>query len=242
MTIPAGLPPPRPDQGFAPPGSPMAPGSQSAVVRAREVIVSGPSGAVVGVFVYAAGTTPGAGNEPIASMTNQASDPFGNPTENGVVGYVNIGGILYALQLGQSSFGGSPVGALFIHNMTNPPSSDPVFGGFADPTGAVAEMYSGQAQAFSTGSAIQLQDSTSAGVAGGVMNVIAGNLNFNGGLLTDGQNLNVGNGTTANLNLSPKMATPPNQALIAAGTATAAQICAWANGVYNSLKNRGMMT
>lgn len=242
MSIPAGLPEPRPDQGFAPPGSPMAPGSQTGIIRAREVIVSGPNGSVVGVFVYAAGTTPGAGNQPIASMTNQTSDPFGNPTVNGVDGYVSISGVLYALQLGQASFGGSPIGAFFVHNMNNPPLTDPMFGGFADPTGAVAEVFSGQAGGGSSGSAIQLQDSTSAGVANGVVNVIAGNLNFNGGLLTDGKNLNVGDGVTANVNLSPKMATPPNQSNMAAGTATLAQVNAWGNGLYQSLKNRGLFT
>lgn len=78
MTIPAGLPPPRPDQGFAPSGSPMAPGSQ-ATVRARLVLIYGPSGAITGLFMYAAGTTPGPGNQPTVAVTEQSTDPYGNP-------------------------------------------------------------------------------------------------------------------------------------------------------------------
>lgn len=78
VIVPAGLPPPRPDQGYAPGGTPMAPGSQN-VVRARLVLIFGPTGSITGLFMYAAGTTPGAGNQPILAVTNQSTDPFGNP-------------------------------------------------------------------------------------------------------------------------------------------------------------------
>lgn len=57
----------------------VQPGTQQAVVRARQVIISGPQGAITGLFVYAIGTTPAAGNQPIAAVTNQPDDPFGNP-------------------------------------------------------------------------------------------------------------------------------------------------------------------
>lgn len=92
MTMPGGLPPPRPDQGFTPAGSPMAPGSSN-VVRARQVIVSGPVGAATGVFVYAAGATPGPGNL-ITSVTNSdGTDAYGNNYLQGTASYDDANGI-----------------------------------------------------------------------------------------------------------------------------------------------------
>ena len=64
------------------PGQPVPgiqPGAQTPVVIANRVIVFGPSGTVTGLFVYAPGTTPGPGNLPIASISDSATDPFGNP-------------------------------------------------------------------------------------------------------------------------------------------------------------------
>lgn len=55
--------------------------SQGQVTRARVVIVSGPTGSVEGVFVYAPGTVPALGNPPIASLTAGTADPFGNPVK-----------------------------------------------------------------------------------------------------------------------------------------------------------------
>lgn len=101
----AGLPPPRPDQGFAPAGTPMAPGSPN-VVRARQVIVFGPSGAIVGIFVYAAGTTPGPGNPPVDSITRSSTDPWGNPVEPDFVAY-GSGGAYSQLTDGVLNFFGS---------------------------------------------------------------------------------------------------------------------------------------
>jgi hypothetical protein len=84
--IPGGNPPMRPDQlaaqGMSRSGTGPAP--QNVVIVGRTVIVFGPVGSVVGVFVYQAGTTPGAGNPPILSMTANTSDPFGNPVESGI--------------------------------------------------------------------------------------------------------------------------------------------------------------
>ena len=58
------------------------------IFRGRLVLVYGPSGAVTGVFVYAAGTTPGPGNAPIFWATSSATDPYGNaiPSTAGVSG------------------------------------------------------------------------------------------------------------------------------------------------------------
>ena len=67
---------------FPYPGRPVSsPGigpSQGQVVRANTVIVFGPTGKVTGVFVYAAGTTPGAGNFPVAWISQATKDPYGN--------------------------------------------------------------------------------------------------------------------------------------------------------------------
>jgi len=52
--------------------------SQGVVTRANRVIVFGPTGAIVGVFVYQPGTTPALGNGPIDWMTASTVDPFGN--------------------------------------------------------------------------------------------------------------------------------------------------------------------
>lgn len=61
---------PQPSPGVGP--------SSAAVVRANQVIVFGPTGRPVGVFVYQPGTIPGPGNQPIGWVTASATDPFGN--------------------------------------------------------------------------------------------------------------------------------------------------------------------
>lgn len=70
---------PQPSPGVAP--------SPGIVVRANTVIVSGPSGTPVGVFVYQPGTTPALGNPPIASMTAATADPFGNAVKPDIFVY-----------------------------------------------------------------------------------------------------------------------------------------------------------
>lgn len=71
--MPGGLPPPRPDQGYAPTNPPMAAGS-TPVVRARQVIVSGPN---EGVFSYSPSL--GAGNLiATAGIAMAGADEFGN--------------------------------------------------------------------------------------------------------------------------------------------------------------------
>lgn len=84
----ASLPPQRLDQRYNPPDLPAVAPTSAGIERARIVLVFGPSGSLVGVFVYAAGTTPAAGNPPIAWMSNQSTDPFGNslPSTTGVAG------------------------------------------------------------------------------------------------------------------------------------------------------------
>lgn len=59
-------------------------------------------------------------------------------------------------------------------------------------------------------------------------------------LAVNGSGMTVGDGSNASFTLNPKMATPPNAAAVAAGTATLAQLNAFCNGLYTSMKNRGM--
>jgi hypothetical protein len=75
----------------APPGITPAPGVQpgttTGVIFARYVIVFGPTGSVTGVFVYAAGTTPGPGNPPVISIGENTKDPYGNTVVPGIIQY-----------------------------------------------------------------------------------------------------------------------------------------------------------
>lgn len=60
---------------------------ESALTFANVVLVFGPAGSTVGMFVYTAGTTPGPGNPPVISVTQAATDPFGNTVIPGVTVY-----------------------------------------------------------------------------------------------------------------------------------------------------------
>ena len=192
MTIPGqgGQPPPRPDQQYqGSQGGAVAAGSTN-VVRAREVIVSGPTGAVVGVFVYAAGTTPGLGNEPVGSMTNQTSDPFGNPTEPGTTGYAVIASGAaagtYAMQLGQVTVFGTPAPGLFITNL-NPAVAaaiPPSVVALSKSSGCELVLGSGASAGGSTEAAVVVQDSTFSGQPAGVVNIVASQLQVNGVAVT----------------------------------------------------------
>ena len=101
MTIPGAGGQQPPGQG-APRGQKTPPGVQpgtTGVDFARVVIVFGPSGAVNGVFVYQAGTKPGAGNGPLLSGTLSAKDFYGNTVQQGWVSYAAPGSSAYAALL-----------------------------------------------------------------------------------------------------------------------------------------------
>jgi hypothetical protein len=71
----------------APEGGQVYPGVQpgtSALQFANTVLVFGPAGSAVGIFIYPAGTSPGPGNPPIISITEASADPFGNLVDPGV--------------------------------------------------------------------------------------------------------------------------------------------------------------
>jgi hypothetical protein len=65
-----------------------------------------------------------------------------------------------------------------------------------------------------------------------------GGATFQADVSVNGANLNVGNGSSANINLNPMMATPPNTAAVKAGTATLAQTEACLGALIQSLQNR----
>lgn len=65
---------------------------------------------------------------------------------------------------------------------------------------------------------------------------VQGNAAVNGGTLQIG----AGSLTANNFNMASPMATPPNAAAVNAGTATTAQLCAFAYAIYSEMKNRGM--
>jgi hypothetical protein len=219
----------------------VQPGVSRSVVIANAVIVFGPSGAVVGVFVYAAGTTPGLGNPPIFWATNQTADPYGNavtptagvagtgqftagpttinssgifagftvinasgifsysgtpatgnlifssaaaagtdphsnPYVEGAAAYVTISGVTYAIQLGESSFGGILNAGLFIHTIAGAGAAfaDPSLIGAGTSAGSSAILSSGQANSGSAVCGIQATDSTGSGIAGGEVAIVAG--------------------------------------------------------------------
>lgn len=232
-SYPGGLPPQRPDQGYTPGGAPMAPGSQTPVVRARQVIVFGPSGQVVGIFVYATGTTPGPGNPPVDSITRSSTDPFGNGVQPDFVSY-GSGGAYAQLSDGQLLFVASTGQNEPAHVIT-------------ENTAGFLDLFSGEASSGDTGSEFTLQSAQASGIPNGqtILNsgefIVNATTTVNDDLSVDSSNLNVGNGSNANINLNPKMATPPNQSNMSAGTATLAQVNAWGNGLYQSLKNRGLI-
>ena len=73
-----GLAPARPDQRYSPPFPAAVPPGRGNIVRARQVIISGPN---EGLFEYIG--NPGLGNSPIlwATAPGTAADPSGNPLE-----------------------------------------------------------------------------------------------------------------------------------------------------------------
>lgn len=63
----------------------VQPGTTGPIVRANTVIVFGPTGAPVGIFIYRQGTTPSLGNPPVISITQPGAtqDPYGNTIKAG---------------------------------------------------------------------------------------------------------------------------------------------------------------
>lgn len=209
MTMPGGLPSPRPDQGFAPAGSPMAPGSSN-VVRARQVIVFG---AGEGVFVY--NGTPDAGNPPILAMSDSTADPFGNAIP---VGTVSIDGSSYAQLIN--------AGLFFIATATQALAASVATGGLP----GLLDLQSGLETGTDTAAEIILQSAQASG--GGTEQIIlnAFEVIFNGNITATSATLDIHNGSV-NLN----MAQPTNYPT--AGK-TLAQTQACLDALITSMINR----
>jgi hypothetical protein len=96
-----------PPAGNASPG--VQPGATSGVFVGRLVVIFGPAGTPLGLFLYAAGTTPGPGNPPIVSIIDASVDPYGNATHPGVTSQIP-GGAFVSLLNGAALFtGGSEI-------------------------------------------------------------------------------------------------------------------------------------
>lgn len=108
----------------APPAGQIAtgvqPGVSQAVVIANTVIIFGPTGSPTGLFVYEPGTTPGAGNPPIAWITASTADPYGNPVQPGIM-------------LAEAITSGNALGGL-IWNTAVPGTAEPLLALFPDST------------------------------------------------------------------------------------------------------------
>lgn len=85
----------------------------------------------------------------------------------------------------------------------------------------------------------QFQVNAPSNLSGAV--VVGGTLQTSGDASVNSANLNVGSGSAANVNLNPKIATPPNLAAVIAQTATLAQTQACLGGIIQSLQNRGLV-
>jgi len=74
------------------------PASQGQVTHARQVIVAGPGGTPVGVYVYTPGATPGPGTRPVDTLSQSSDDPYGNVTLPGDTSYAITASPIVALQ------------------------------------------------------------------------------------------------------------------------------------------------
>jgi hypothetical protein len=123
-----------------------------------------------GIFTYSG--TPAAGNLIFSSAPAAGTDQFGNAYVEGAAAYVTIAGTTYALEVGNQSGSGN---AFLVHNLTSPPVADPLFSAIeASPAGCVAVIQSGQSAAGSNQAALEVADSTAAGVSGGEIDLLCG--------------------------------------------------------------------
>ena len=142
----------------------VQPGVQGPVVRARLVIISGAGTAIEGVFEYQAGTTPAAGNPPVAWVTNSSADLFDNSLpETGIASAAWVGGVpaWSALSAGNvllSYFGqGAASGLRTLGN-------------------ANVQLSSGTQSGTDAAAAISLESGAASGKTGGLIALVADNV------------------------------------------------------------------
>ena len=90
----------------------VQPGVTNGIIIANIVIIFGPTGSATGLFVYQPGTTPGSGNPPIAWITANSKDPYGNTVQPGIM-------------LAEASGTGNAEGGL-IWNTATPGAAEPL--------------------------------------------------------------------------------------------------------------------
>ena len=178
------------------------------------VLVAGTNG---GVFVY--DPTAAAGNL-IASLTDAATDPFGNVTEKGVSAYVtDINGIHEAVNLNVSNVNG--LAGLSIRDTAHLPFAPPgVYGqgsGSGGASKAVVFLDSGLVTNTDTDAVVSAQSQTQSGVAGGSVFIGSGQV------ILGNTSTAVVNDNTGAITLAQSVATP-------AGTA-GSQLWSSSNGV-----------
>lgn len=108
-------------------------------------------------------------------------------------------------------------------------------------SGGFLDIVSSQVTSGDTQAEIQMSSRLTAGQTS--VTVVANSTELTGTLTVDGSTINIGGTasiTPSNFNMFPLMATPPNMSQINAGTASAAQICAFLSSWYAEFQNRGM--
>jgi hypothetical protein len=135
-----------------------------------------------GAFFYSG--TPAAGNLTASVASASGTDPYGNAYLAGIVSYVSIASGpaagSYALQAGQVSVLGTPAPGYFVHNVAHPAAIPASIVAISGSGGCEIVLGSGASTGSSTEAAVVVQDSTLSGLAGGVVNVVAGQLQVNG--------------------------------------------------------------
>jgi hypothetical protein len=102
-------------------------GVSNSIDFARAVVIFGPTGSVLGVYVYAPGTTPAPGNPPIMSMGNSSVDLYGNAIHPGISSQIP-GGNWVSLFQGQIEFqGGSAISGTSGGNLAFQTAADFAF-------------------------------------------------------------------------------------------------------------------
>lgn len=170
-----------------------------------------------GAFFYSG--TPALGNL-VASVTNSSgTDSSGNAYLSGITSYNLVAGTATACQVWGASM------SLYVSTS-----------GAGGPYTSFAGI--GSSTSGSTGHLVLTGTDGTITLPSAVNNAVtfSSNVNIDGTLTI----VNANSLVTGDLNMSPLMSTPPNAAAVAAGTATLAQTEAFANGMYQSMKNRGM--
>jgi hypothetical protein len=142
----------------------------SGIDRARILIISGPSGTVSGVFEYRPGTTPAAGNPPVAWMTNAATDLYGNPLPEPGVGSASW--VTDTTAIWSALSGGQVL-------LAQPGQA--VAGGLRATGDAELTVSSGQQTASDTPAGMLLESAAASGIAGGKAELVAGAVQLTSG-------------------------------------------------------------